>query len=152
MLRFFSGTSFLIFGLVFSTIVSAADIKCDVCGMKFAEHAKDEVVLTSSNGAKVMHTCSLTCAHKARKYDAKFSKVQVTDFNHPDISIAGDRAFYIMSRHLKLDVGDATMPPYFAAFATRAEAEMAQKKYDQTEIYEGFEALEKYKISKENLK
>lgn len=143
MLRFLSGTSFLILGLIFSTIVFAADIKCDVCGMKFADHAKHEVVLTSADGTKVMHTCSLTCAHKARKYDAKLSKVQVTDFNHPEISIAGDKAFYIKSANLKSEVGDATMPPYFAAFGTRAEAEVAQKKYDQAKIFEGFEALEK---------
>ncbi len=119
----------------------AAELKCDVCGMPIHDHGRNHVVLSGdSSDLKPMHVCSPACAKKVRKHDAKYSKAEVTDFNHPDKTIPGDKAYFlIQSSKIKSDMGADVMAPFAAAFATKEEAEAAKAKYGDGVVVQGAE-------------
>ncbi len=130
---------FVALGLSFSTW--AADFKCSVCSMKIPEHAKNHILLRNQDPhLSPLHVCSIFCAKKAKKYDPKYSKAEVTDFNHPDKTLSAEKAFFLKkSEKIKADLGELAMSPYWGAFSTKAEAQAAQKKYGDGEVVLGFE-------------
>ena len=121
----------LTFGIFFSFSINAADFKCEVCGMKISEHGRNHIVLTSSNSSdKPMHVCSPGCAHKLQKHANQYNKAEVTDFNHVEKMLSGDKSYFlIQSSNIKSDMGPNVMAPYAAAFSSKEEAEAAKKKY-----------------------
>lgn len=127
------------FGIIFSLLAHAADLKCDVCGMPISEHGCNLVTLSSSAaGDKPMHVCSPTCAHKLQKHAPQYSKAEVTDFNHTEKVLTGDKAYFLMqSSKIKSEMGPNVMAPYAAAFATKEEAEAAKAKYGDGVVVQG---------------
>lgn len=116
----------------------AAELKCDVCGMQISEHGRNHVILKSISGKKSQHVCSPICARKLRKYDADYAKAEVTDFNHTEKMLQGDKAYFlIQSSKIKSDMGENVMAPYAAAFSTKEEADVAQKKYGDGVVVKG---------------
>ena len=123
----------------------AIDTNCSVCGMTISEDSRNHILLKKEASEPTpLHICSASCAHKAKKHDPKLTQSQVSDFNHPDRFIPGDQAFFLIkSDKIKADLGPRAMPPYFGAFATKAEADVAQKKYGDGEIVQGFDNVVK---------
>lgn len=129
----------LVFGLFFSPMTQAAELKCDVCGMPIRENGRNLIVLrNNSQNTKSMHSCSPICAHKLQKYSPEYNKVEVRNFNHTGEVLSGDKAYFlIQSAKIKSDMGENVMAPYAAAFNTKEEAEAAQKKYGDGVIVKG---------------
>lgn len=138
---------FLFMVLSFSSgLVFASEIKCGICSMKISEQSRNHIILKSEiSGKEPLHVCSLSCVHKARKYDAKYTKSEVSDFNHPEKFLPGEKAFFLVqSKKIKTDLGAMAMVPYFGAFDKKEEADSAQKKYGDGIVVQGIEnALEK---------
>ena len=140
----FASRLFLCLGFLFSTLtyppaVFAEAMKCAVCGMNLEEHARNHIQLSrKSDSQQRMHVCSLACAKKALKHDAGYDVVEVQDFNHPEKTLSGDSAFFLIkSEKIRSDLGDMVMSPYFGAYASKAEADNAQKKYGDGTVVEG---------------
>ena len=122
----------------FSPLANASELKCEVCGMPIGLHGRNRIVLLEPTGKKPLHVCSPTCARKMRKYDANYSKAEVTDFNRPEKMLQGDRAYFlIQSSKIKSGMGENVMSPYAAAFSTKEEADAAQKKYGDGVVVKG---------------
>ena len=79
-----------------SPLANASALKCDVCGMPIGLHGRNHIVLLETSGKKTLHVCSPICARKIRKYDATYSKVEVTDFNHPENKLQGNKAYFLI--------------------------------------------------------
>jgi hypothetical protein len=126
--------------LIFQLCAWAADFSCDACGMKIAAQARNHVALKmESQETKTMHFCSLSCLKKAQKH-LPAGKVELSDFNHPERLIPAEKAFYLVnSEKIKAEMGDMVMPPYVGVFATRPEADAAQKKLGDGSIVQGLE-------------
>lgn len=127
----FLSAGILLSALAFLPQAVAAGMSCAVCGMDLTEQARNHILLSGKSATKSpLHTCSLACTKKALKNDAGLDVIEVRDFNHPEKTVSGDLAFFLIkSEKIKSDLGDMVMGPYFAAFSTKAEAEAAQKKY-----------------------
>ncbi len=128
-----------------SGLAIASEIKCGICSMIISEQSRNHIVLKIEiSGKEPLHVCSLSCVHKARKYDPKYTKVEVSDFNHPEKFLPGEKAFFLVqSKKIKADLGAMALAPYFGAFDRREEADSAQKKYGDGIVVQGFEnALE----------
>lgn len=137
--------------LMLSSALWAADTKCSVCGMKIAEISRNHIILMNESLQKeaqkeaqketqkeILHVCSLSCVHKVRKHDTRYSNASVADFNHPESYIDADQAFFlIQSKKIKADLDATVMPPYFGAFKTLEEAQAALKKYGDGQIVQG---------------
>ncbi len=132
---------FIVGILSLSISALAADLHCSICSMKIPQSSKNHLVLKNLDPKKPsLHACSLSCATKARKYDPKYAQIEVSNFNHPDEFLSGEKAFFLMkSEKIQADLGPMAMLPYFGAFSTKAEAEAAQKKYGDGVIVQGFE-------------
>lgn len=127
--------------LAMISLAWAGEFKCQVCNMRIPEGSRHHIVLKHEVSAKEpLHVCSLSCVFKARKHDPKYAKVEVADFAHPEKFIAGEKAFMLIKTgKIKDDLDSMVMPPYFAAFPTRADAEKAKARYGEGIIVEGFE-------------
>lgn len=137
-------TSFVTLGILgFGNLSWGADIKCDVCHMTIPQNARHHIILKNDNPAKTpLHICSLSCVLKARKFDSKYSKIDIADFNHPEKFLNGETAFFLIkSSKIKSDLGEMAMPPYLAAFATKEEAKSVHTKYGDGEVTQGFESV-----------
>lgn len=119
----------------------ALDIACDVCGMEIKENASNHFILKKEKEDKeALHVCSIPCVIKGKKNSPQFSRVEVSDFNQPGKFLDGNQAFFLVrSKSIKKDLGDMVMPPYVAAFSTKKEATVAQKKYGDGMIVKGFD-------------
>lgn len=124
-----------------SLLAWAGEQICQVCNMKIPEGSRHHIILKSEIPAKApLHVCSISCVLKARKHDPKYVKVEVADFNHPEKFLRGEKAFVLIKTDkIKEDLDSMAMPPYFAAFPTKADAEKAKAKYGEGSIVEGFE-------------
>ena len=122
------------------SIVRAADITCAVCGMNIPEHARHHIILKrDGSGKPSLHVCSPSCARKAKKHD-HYSAGEIIDFNHPDKFLSVSQAYFLTkSENIKKGMGDSAMPPYLAAFATKEEAEVAQKRFGDGIVVQGFD-------------
>jgi len=127
--------------VVFCVFARGDSLKCSACNMTIPDKARNHIILTSEDASKPpLHVCSLSCALKARKYDSKYSKVKVVDFNRPEELISGDRAYFLLkSSKIKGDLGELAMPPYFGAFEKESEVQAAIKKYGDGVVVQGFE-------------
>lgn len=124
--------------LIVNSIAVASEFKCQVCGMSIKEHGRNHILLRNGTQKKSLHVCSASCAKKMRKYDSSYSDVQVTNFNHPEKMLQGDKAYFlIQSSKIKSDMGENVMAPYAAAFSTKEEADAAQKKYGDGVVLKG---------------
>lgn len=132
----------LLAGMLFCFAAFAKTLTCDVCGMYVAEHARNHVAFhTSSTADKAMHVCSPSCAHKFRKHSPNYSQVEVTNFNHPEKTLDGSKAFFlIQSSKIKADMGENVMAPYAAAFVSQEEADAAKVKYGDGVVVQGSES------------
>ena len=129
----------LFIGFLITLSSIAAGLKCEICGMLIEENGRNHIHLEHESKPG-LHVCSPTCASKARKYDAKFNKSEVRNFNKPEQVLVGEQAFFLAkSEKIKADMGKLAMAPYLAAFATKTKAEAAQKKYGDGQVVEGLE-------------
>lgn len=142
---------FFISFFAWNILALASDTHCEVCHMLIPQNARSHVVLATgkSHEDPHLHVCSVSCVAKAKKNGFKYTRVEIIDFNHPEKFLDGHKAFFIVnSKKIKADMGDMAMPPYFAAFATKKEAEAAQKKYGDGALAQGFEeALKTVKLN-----
>lgn len=136
---------FSVLAFLITTSVIAADLKCGICGMKIPENAKNHIIL--KHDSQTLHICSPVCALKAKKYDSKFTQADIADFNHPEHMLSGTKvSCLVKSEKIKEDIGSLAMAPHLACFVSKNEAEVAQKKYGDGTVIEGFEnALNAYK-------
>ena len=135
--------------LVFSLLLAAfclnisfaADINCDVCGMKIEQKGRNHMLLKHDEAdKKTLNVCSIPCLLKARKHDSQYTKVEMINFNNPEKFLAGDKAFFLVkSKKIKADLGDMVMPPHIVALSTKKETDAVLKKYDDGTIVQGFE-------------
>ena len=132
---------FLILFCIQAFVISvfAAELKCAVCGMPLGEYSKNHIIL-KAKGKEPMHVCSLSCAKKMLKHDPSYVEVLVRDFNHPEKTLSGEAAFFLVrSEKIKNDLGDNVMGPYFGSFSSEAEANAAQKKYGEGNVVKGIQ-------------
>lgn len=137
----FALLSFVIFLMLTGLAFTAQTRNCDVCGMMIAEKAKNHIVLKNEDSnKKSLHVCSFGCLRKGQKYDSKYRKIEVSNFNQPDQFLPADKAFFLIkSEKIKPDLGNFVMPPYFGAFKTQKEAVAAKEKYGDGAVVEGIE-------------
>lgn len=119
----------------------AADVDCDVCGMKIEQKGRNHILLKNEVATqKTLHVCSIPCLQKARKHDSKYTKMEMVDFNNSEKWISGEKAFFLIkSKKIKVALGEMVMPPYIGAFATKKEANTALQKYNDGTLVQGFE-------------
>ncbi len=131
----------LVSGILLSHVLWAADVDCDVCGMIIKDKVSNHFILKKATVTeKALNACSIPCVTKAKKSSAHYTKVEVSDFNHPGKFLDGDKAFFLIkSKNLKKDLGDMVMPPHVVACATKEEAAAAQKKYGDGKVVQGFD-------------
>ena len=118
----------------------ASETACDVCSMKISENSRQHfLVQAPALAKKPLHVCSVICLRKINT-SLKPSTIEVSEFNHPQKFLKADKAFFLVkSEKIKGDAGPLAMPPIVAAFATKKEAESAQKKYGDGHIVLGLE-------------
>ena len=99
--------------------------ECAVCGMFAAKSRSHIIVLWAGGGYK--HFDSWDCVFNYEKDNKQIlDQAQVIDFNSPENTPAwldATSAYYIFGAN---EVA-GSMPPYIAAFATKGDAEAAQK-------------------------
>lgn len=139
----FALPSFIIFLMLTGLAFAAQTRNCDVCGMIIPEKAKNHIILKNEDSnKKSLHVCSFGCVRKGQKYDSKYTRIEVANFNQPDQFLASDKAFFLIkikSEKIKSDLGNFVMPPYFGAFKTQKETEAAKEKYGDGAVVEGIE-------------
>jgi len=133
--------SLLLAALYLSVSFAAADINCDVCGMKIEQRGRNHMLLKHvQTDKKTLNVCSIPCLLKARKHDSQYTKVEIINFNNPEKFLAGDKAFFLVkSKKIKAALGDMVMPPHVVALSTKKEADAVLKKYPDGTIVQGFE-------------
>ncbi len=118
----------------------AAETSCHVCSMKILDTSRQHFLVQETAGKEPLHVCSVTCLHKFKKFNPKISNIEISNFNDPSKFLKADKTFFLVkSEKIKEDMGSMAMPPIAAAFATKKEAETAQKKYGDGTIVLGLE-------------
>ncbi|MBI3017167.1 MAG: nitrous oxide reductase accessory protein NosL [Deltaproteobacteria bacterium] len=134
-------SSFIILTICFYTTVFTAETRCNVCSMNISQNSRQHfVVQEESLGKEPFHVCSVICLRKLKQFNSKLSNIEVALFNDPLKFIKSEKAFFLVkSEKIKADAGPMAMPPIAAAFATKKEADTAQKKYGDGTVVLGFE-------------
>ena len=134
-------SSFIILMICLYTTVFAAETRCNVCSMNISENSRQHfVVREESLGKEPLHVCSVICLRKIKQFNSKISNIETSLFNDPLKFAKSDKAFFLVkSEKVKSDAGPMAMPPIAAAFATKKEADVAQKKYGDGTVVLGLE-------------
>lgn len=130
--------------LILSVTARAAELACAACGMTIVEKSREHIIFHKPDSKEEVHVCSLGCAIKMRKYSTD-GTIEVINFADPTQRLQASQAFFILkSNKLENELrSESQMPPFFAAFATKKEAEERRAKLGDGIIVQGFENLPK---------